>query len=105
MKARVFGKCGFLLTLAAAFLLTAVIAACGSSAEPTAEAPEATTESATAPPTTAGGDPGSASSGEVEPQGDVAPKFTLPSATGDSVSLSTFAGDRNVVLVFYRGFW
>ena len=40
-----------------------------------------------------------------EPQGDVAPKFTLPSAAGESVSLESFAGDKNVVLVFYRGFW
>ena len=36
---------------------------------------------------------------------DVAPKFTLPSAAGESVSLESFAGDKNVVLVFYRGFW
>jgi peroxiredoxin len=31
--------------------------------------------------------------------------FTLPSASGDEVSLESFAGDKNVVLVFYRGFW
>ena len=31
--------------------------------------------------------------------------FTLPTAAGESVSLDSFAGDRNVVLVFYRGFW
>ncbi len=31
--------------------------------------------------------------------------FTLPTAAGESVSLGSFAGDRNVVLVFYRGFW
>ena len=35
----------------------------------------------------------------------IAPKFTLPSATGESISLASFAGDNNVVLVFYRGFW
>jgi peroxiredoxin len=31
--------------------------------------------------------------------------FTLPSAAGQNVSLASFAGDKNVVLVFYRGFW
>ena len=31
--------------------------------------------------------------------------FTLPSASDGSVSLESYAGKRNVVLVFYRGFW
>ena len=31
--------------------------------------------------------------------------FTLPSAQEGSVSLASFAGEQNVVLVFYRGFW
>lgn len=31
--------------------------------------------------------------------------FTLPSAPDGSVSLDSYAGERNVVLVFYRGFW
>lgn len=34
-----------------------------------------------------------------------APLFTLPSASGDQVSLDSYAGKNNVVLVFYRGFW
>ena len=34
-----------------------------------------------------------------------APLFTLPSATGDAVSLESFRGVRPVVLVFYRAFW
>lgn len=34
-----------------------------------------------------------------------APRFTLPNATGGVVSLDTYLGQGNVVLVFYRGFW
>ncbi len=36
-----------------------------------------------------------------------APDFTLPAANKDSteISLSSFQGDQEVVLVFYRAFW
>ena len=44
------------------------------------------------------------SAGET-PSAEAAPEFSLPSATGAEVSLGTFAGEQNVVLVFYRGFW
>ena len=37
--------------------------------------------------------------------GTVAPDFTLPQYGGENVTLSQFRGDKNVVLVFYRGFW
>src|SRR5579872_4220369 len=33
--------------------------------------------------------------------GDLAPDFTLPSATGESVSLESFIGKKNIVLYFY----
>ncbi len=33
--------------------------------------------------------------------GDQAPDFELPASTGDKVKLSSFQGDKNVVLVFY----
>ena len=33
--------------------------------------------------------------------GDVAPNFTLPSQTGNAVSLQDFIGKRNIVLYFY----
>jgi len=31
--------------------------------------------------------------------------FTLPSGLNGDVSLESYAGEQNVVLVFYRGFW
>ncbi len=37
--------------------------------------------------------------------GTVAPDFTLPQYDGGNVTLSQFRGNKNVVLVFYRGFW
>ena len=37
--------------------------------------------------------------------GEPAPDFTLPDATGASVSLASFRDRTPVVLVFYRGYW
>ena len=37
--------------------------------------------------------------------GTSAPDFTLGSKDRDPVTLSGFAGNKNVVLVFYRGYW
>ena len=37
--------------------------------------------------------------------GDPAPDFRLTSFEGDVVSLSDFEGEKEVVLVFYRGHW
>jgi cytochrome oxidase Cu insertion factor (SCO1/SenC/PrrC family) len=36
--------------------------------------------------------------------GAAPPAFELPSASGTKVSLASLAG-KNVVLVFYRGYW
>jgi peroxiredoxin (alkyl hydroperoxide reductase subunit C) len=36
--------------------------------------------------------------------GDQAPAFTLPSVTGENISLNKFHGNKHVVLVFLRGF-
>ena len=44
------------------------------------------------------------SSGETLPA-ETAYRFTLPSVPDGDVSLDSYAGERNVVLVFYRGFW
>ena len=37
--------------------------------------------------------------------GQMAPDFTLASLAGPNVTLSDFQGEKNVVLVFYRGHW
>jgi hypothetical protein len=37
--------------------------------------------------------------------GDVAPDFSLVSLAGPVVTLSELRGRRNVILVFYRGWW
>ena len=37
--------------------------------------------------------------------GQPAPDFTLPDAAGRPVRLSSFRGQKAVVLVFYRGYW
>ena len=37
--------------------------------------------------------------------GDVAPDFSLMSYAGTVTTLSDFRGEKNVVLVFYRGHW
>ncbi len=34
--------------------------------------------------------------------GDLAPEFSLPSVSGETVSLSDYHGTRDVVLLFYR---
>lgn len=38
-------------------------------------------------------------------EGIVAPDFALESKDGDLVTLSSYRGKSNVVLVFYRGYW
>ena len=37
--------------------------------------------------------------------GDVAPDFSLESYRGEVVTLAQFRGQKDVVLVFYRGHW
>ena len=37
--------------------------------------------------------------------GQTAPDFSLASLAGPTVTLSSFRGSKNVVLVFYRGHW
>lgn len=37
--------------------------------------------------------------------GDTAPDFTLLSRSGDPITLSDFRGEKDVLLVFYRGHW
>lgn len=37
--------------------------------------------------------------------GDKAPDFTLVNMDGKKITLSSYRGKKNVVLVFYRGHW
>ncbi len=37
--------------------------------------------------------------------GDLAPDFTLENRDGRRMTLSDLQGKKNVVLVFYRGYW
>jgi peroxiredoxin len=37
--------------------------------------------------------------------GQEAPDFTLPASTGDTITLSQYRGERNVVLAFYVFDW
>ena len=37
--------------------------------------------------------------------GDVAPDFSLTSYAGPVTTLSDYRGEKNVILVFYRGYW
>ena len=37
--------------------------------------------------------------------GDAAPDFSLLAYSGDVLTLSDYRGNKNVVLVFYRGHW
>ena len=88
---------------AALTLVIAGMAACGGeTGVPAATAPEPTTSQATV----AADGGGQASATEaLAPSAKLAPTFELPNAAGDTVSLASYAGDKNVVLVFYRGFW
>ena len=107
MAARIQRLLARLWVVAALSLAVLALAACGSSAEPATESPARTTE-----PATAEGDQAAifdehlTGAEEPEPQGNVAPMFTLPDARDSmDVVLESYRGDKNVVLVFYRGFW
>ena len=81
------------MATAMAMALT-TLAACGAAAEPT-----------TAPDTPAAPAGQQAAAEETASQATLAPTFELPNAAGETVSLASYMGDKNVVLVFYRGFW
>ena len=106
---------------AALYLVISVIAvvaavACGSEEPPATLEPNPTLAAPATPehnptsapsPTPASGetpDPMSGPDMQASAQvGDMAPVFTLPSASGAEVSLESYRGDKTVVLVFYRG--
>ena len=89
-----FERLGMAVILALAIV---GMAACGTAAEPTADEPQASATTATGATTARTEAPASSAK--------LAPTFELPNAAGETVSLASYAGDKNVVLVFYRGFW
>ena len=88
--------------LVAVTLALIAIVACGSAAEQEATVAPAATE---APAAASTGDESSADAESEAPSAMFAPTFELPNAKGETVSLASYAGEKNVVLVFYRGFW
>ena len=102
--------------LVAAVALISLAVACGTEPEarPTPEAPaEATVEQTAvptavptpteAPPPTE--TPTATATPTAEPPQDLAIDFTLPSARGVDVTLSSYRGEQAVILVFSRGLW
>ena len=81
----------------AAALAIATLAACGGAAQPATDAPQPTASQATAAP---------AATADTPPALlRAAPAFQLPDTSGETVSLDSYIGNKNVVVVFYRGFW
>ena len=103
----------FIAVAAAAVVLTA----CGEDAEPAAPAAEVKYAAIEAPaPPTATDTPAPPPAPTPQPTTTSAPQppapamaaavnFSLPSAQGPQYTLSSFAGQRPVVVVFYRAFW
>ena len=78
---------------------TAVMTEPAPTAAATATAPAATA----ADPAT---EPAPTAAATAPPALEMAQLFTLPSANGDlPVSLESYRGNKNVVVIFYRGFW
>ena len=68
--------------------------------------PTATAEPTPEPAATPTPEPTATPIPEPEPSANLAPLFSLPSALdGTTISLESYRGDKNVVVVFYRGFW
>lgn len=77
--------------LASGLAALGLLAACGAPNSPASVAP--ISSSATSSTTPASDVPAEAID------------FTLPSASGDMLSLSSYRGSQNVMVVFYRAFW
>ncbi len=95
---RVFGHSVAIVSMSLALF---ALAACGASSEPEPTSAPAATD----PPASAVSEEGSTVTETSAPSAMMAPGFELPNAKGETVSLASYAGDKNVVLVFYRGFW
>ncbi len=83
---------------------TALLAGCAPGSD-TGQSEEADTTPATAELGPTDGAGLSPTDLERVAAGDPAPDFTLASLAGSPITLSDYRGERNVVLVFYRGHW
>ena len=104
-RGNISGAIARIVIAAALFSALLAISACGSADEPVATVAPASPDATEAPTPATASDV--ASDTTVPPAGSAkpAPSFELPNAKGETVSLSSYAGNTNVVLVFYRGFW
>ncbi|MCY3912399.1 MAG: hypothetical protein OXG43_04020 [Chloroflexi bacterium] len=110
--------------IVAVIALAVVLAACGDTAAPAAPVAEAAPTATEAPvPPTATDTPAPPPAPTPQPTATQAPQpaatptpppaparaaavdFSLPSAQGPQYTLSSFAGQQPVVVVFYRAFW
>ena len=91
--------------VAALFSALLVLVSCGSADEPAATVAPAEPAATDAPTIAATSEDSSADTEPSAASAKLAPTFELPNAKGETIGLSSYAGDRNVVLVFYRGFW
>ena len=99
-RTRLCGPFSRLATAAILALAIVALAACGGAAPPPTTAPAGSEgEQGAIVDEHMTGTEGSA------PAAMMAPAFELPNAAGETISLASYAGERNVVLVFYRGFW
>lgn len=89
---RAFGRASIAVAL---FHVTLMLAARGTAAEPQPTAPPATAAQATS----ADDD----NAGATAASARLAPTFELPNAAGETVSLASYTGGKNVALDFYRG--
>jgi len=83
-------------------VLAAILGIAGCNAETGSRVPETTGESVLGP--VDGRDLPGMDLDRIQ-VGDVAPDFSLISLAGPVVTLSDFRGEKNVILVFYRGYW
>ena len=83
------------------------VAACGDGEPPAADAPEPEEPGVTAEAALGPHDARDLPPVDLDRVGvgDTAPDFTLASYEGGPVTLSDFRGERDVILVFYRGHW
>ena len=97
---RLFGPLSRLAMVVTLALAIVALAACGSAAAPPTSAPAA-----------GEGEQGAivdehmTGTEDSVPAAMMAPTFELSNAAGETISLASYAGEKNVVLVFYRGFW